>query len=91
MVLALPISELRGTVFMEREAPRTNEEQTRRDEQIFSAMLMGNNYSQEVTLMLDTNNGPRYIRSRIWATTDKHIMLHSGDMIPRKAILEIEY
>lgn len=74
---------------MERESQRSYEEKVQRDEQIFQAMLMSNNYEQDITLVLDTKSGPRYLISRIWATTDKFIMLHSGDMIPRKAIMDI--
>ena len=89
MVLALGLEEWRGTNFMERDSNRSYEEKVKRDEEIFSAMLMGNNYGQDITLNLDTEEGPRTVNARIWATTEKHLILHSGAQVPRKSVLEV--
>lgn len=61
-----------------------------RNQRLYLAMLLGNNYSSEARIVFNTLEGYKEIFSTIWATTEKFILLKGGNTIPLEAIAEVE-
>jgi hypothetical protein len=65
-------------------------EQTKsRDQKLYMAMLMGNHYYDNVRILFNTEDGQRELVSRIWARTDKFVVLKGGMFIPINAVIDI--
>jgi hypothetical protein len=61
-----------------------------RNQRLYLAMLLGNNYSSEARIVFNTLEGYKEILSTIWATTEKFILLKGGNTIPLEAIAAVE-
>jgi hypothetical protein len=61
-----------------------------RNQRLFLAMLLGNNFSSEARIVFNTLEGYKEVFSTIWATTEKFILLKGGSTIPLEAIAEVE-
>jgi hypothetical protein len=59
------------------------------DQKLYMAMLMGNNYYNNVRIIFNTEEGESEIVSRIWARTDKFIVLRGGVFIPINSVIDI--
>ena len=68
----------------------TDHEIRERNQRLYLAMLMGNNYSSEARIVFNTLEGYKEVWSTIWATTEKFILLKGGNTIPLEAIAEVE-
>ena len=64
------------------------QEQTR-EQKLYMAMLMGNHRYDNVRILFNTEDGEREILSRIWARTDKFVVLKGGMFIPIGAVSDI--
>ena len=60
-----------------------------RDQKLYMAMLMGNNYCNNVRILFNTEDGEKEIISRIWARTDKYVVLKGGMFIPIGSLIDI--
>ena len=60
-----------------------------KDQKLYMAMLMGNHYYNNVRILFNTEEGESEIVSRIWARTDKYIVLRGGVFIPIKSVIDI--
>ena len=60
-----------------------------KDQKLYMAMLMGNNYYNNVRIIFNTEEGESEIVSRIWARTDKVIVLRGGVFIPINSVVDI--
>ena len=60
-----------------------------KDQKLYMAMLMGNNYYNNVRIIFNTEEGESEIVSRIWARTDKFIVLRGGVFIPINSVVDI--
>src|SRR4051812_23169874 len=60
-----------------------------KDQKLYMAMLMGNNYYNNVRILFNTEEGESEITSRIWARTDKFIVLRGGVFIPINSVIDI--
>jgi hypothetical protein len=65
------------------------EELKTRDQKLYMAMVMGNNYYENVRILFNTEDGVRELVSRIWARTDKFVVLKGGMFIPIGAVIDI--
>lgn len=65
------------------------EELKSRDQKLYMAMVMGNNYYENVRILFNTEDGVRELVSRIWARTDKFVVLKGGMFIPIGAVIDI--
>ncbi len=61
-----------------------------RNQRLFLAMLLGNNYRSQAKITFNTLEGYKEIFSTIWATTEKFILLKGGTVIPLEAISDVE-
>ncbi len=61
-----------------------------RNQRLFLAMLLGNNYHSQAKITFNTLDGYKEISSAIWATTEKFILLKGGTVIPLEAIADVE-
>ncbi|MCW5907776.1 MAG: hypothetical protein KIS94_07960 [Chitinophagales bacterium] len=61
-----------------------------RNQRLYLAMLLGNNYRSEARIVFNTLEGYKEVLSTIWATTEKFILLKGGNTIPLEAIAEVE-
>ena len=60
-----------------------------KDQKLYMAMLMGNNYYENVKILFNTEDGVCELVSRIWARTDKFVVLKGGMFIPIGAVIDI--
>jgi hypothetical protein len=60
-----------------------------KDQKLYMAMLMGNNYYNNVRIIFNTEEGESEIISRVWARTDKFIVLRGGVFIPINSVIDI--
>lgn len=61
-----------------------------RNQRLYLAMLLGNNFRSEARIVFNTIEGYKQVLSTIWATTEKFILLKGGNTIPLEAIAEVE-
>lgn len=60
-----------------------------KNQKVYMAMLMGNHNCDNVRILFNTEDGERELSSRIWALTDKYIVLKGGMFIPIEAVIDI--
>ena len=76
-------------IFKSIEMMFTQERLKSRDQKLYMAMLIGNHYQNNVRILFNTEDGETEIESRIWARTDKYIVLKGGMFIPINAVIDI--
>lgn len=81
---------LNGCAFRKPTYRYTDHDIRERNQRLFLAMLLGNNFSSEVRIVFNTLEGYKEVFSTIWATTEKFILLKGGNTIPLEAIAEVE-
>ena len=82
-------TELLKVIFKNEDTMYIQEQVKSRDQKLYMAMLMGNNYYDNVRIQFNTEDGEREIVSRIWARTDKFVVLKGGMFIPIGAVIDI--
>ena len=82
-------TELLKVIFKNEDTMYIQEQVKSRDQKLYMAMLMGNNYYDNVRILFNTEDGEREIVSRIWARTDKFVVLKGGIFIPIGAVIDI--
>jgi hypothetical protein len=82
-------TELLKVIFKNEDTMYIQEQVKSRDQKLYMAMLMGNNYHDNVRILFNTEDGEREIVSRIWARTDKFVVLKGGMFIPIGAVIDI--
>jgi len=60
-----------------------------KNQKLYMAMLMGNHYYDNVRILFNTEDGEREIVTRIWARTDKFVVLKGGMFIPIGSVIDI--
>jgi hypothetical protein len=81
--------DLFNVTFKNQEKMFTQERMKSRDQKLYMAMLIGNHYQGCVRIIFNTEDGETEIESRIWARTDKYIVLKGGTFIPINAVIDI--
>ena len=81
--------ELQQTVFKNEGKMYAQEQLKSRHQKLYAGMLFGNNFNQNVRILFNTEDGVREIFSRVWATTDRHVVLRSGVFLPISAIIDV--
>ena len=81
--------DLLKIVFKKEETMYINEQIKSRDQKLYMAMLMGNNYNENVRIVFNTEDGECELVTRIWARTDKYVVLKGGTFIPIGAVIDI--
>ena len=81
--------ELLRVIFKNEETMYIQEQVKSRDQKLYMAMLMGNHYYDNVRILFNTEDGEREVTSRIWARTDKFVVLKGGMFIPIGAVIDI--
>ena len=81
--------ELLKVIFKNEQKMYIQEQVKTRDQKVYMAMLMGNHHYDNVRILFDTEDGEREITSRIWARTDKFVVLKGGVFIPIGAVIDI--
>ena len=82
-------SELMKVAFKNDDNMYVQEQIKMKDQKLYMAMLMGNNYYNNVRIIFNTEEGESEIVSRIWARTDKFIVLRGGVFIPINSVIDI--
>jgi hypothetical protein len=82
-------NELLKVIFKNEDTMYIQEQIKSRDQKLYMAMLMGNHYYDNVRILFNTEDGEREIVSRIWARTDKFVVLKGGTFIPIGAVIDI--
>lgn len=68
----------------------TDFELRKRNQSLYFAMLVGNNFQGQARIIFNTIEGYREVFSTIWATTERFILLKGGSTIPLEAIAGVE-
>ncbi len=87
--LKIDRNDLLKVVFKNENTMYLQESIKSRDQKLYMAMLMGNNYYDNVRILFNTEDGVREVISRIWARTDKFVVLKGGMFIPIGALVDI--
>ena len=81
--------DLLTTTFKNQGTMYAQEQLQSRHQKLYMAMLLGNHFHNNVRIIFNTEDGIRETISRVWATTDRHVVLKGGMFIPIKAILDV--
>jgi hypothetical protein len=87
--LKIEQQDLLKVIFKNEKTMHIQEQLKSKDQKVYMAMLMGNHYHDNVRILFDTEDGEREIVSRIWARTDKFVVLKGGMFIPLGAVIDI--
>jgi hypothetical protein len=60
-----------------------------RDQKIFMAMIASNQSKTSARVIFNTEDGAREVRSRVWATTDKYLVLKGWTFIPIHSVIDV--
>ncbi len=82
-------NDLLKVTFKNETNSHTQERIKMKDQKLYMAMLMGNNYYNNVRIIFNTEEGQSEIVSRVWARTDKFIVLRGGVFIPINSVVDI--
>jgi uncharacterized protein (UPF0248 family) len=85
----LETGDIMQVIFKNEERMQIQEHIHARDQKIYMAMLAGNNYHSPVRIIFNTDEGAREIRSRIWATTDRFLVLKGWTFIPIHSVIDV--
>lgn len=66
------------------------EQRRQRQRAIDNAMLSGNLYKTKTTIYFITANGPRSVTTTVWHSTQAHVVLKGGTVIPIRAIEDVK-
>ncbi len=75
--------------FVNTEVLRTPELIQRRKDNLYMALILGNNYNKISYLSTHTTDGPQLIEGILFALTDDYVILKGGDKVPVVAIEEV--
>ncbi|MDX1349370.1 MAG: hypothetical protein R3279_03945 [Putridiphycobacter sp.] len=53
------------------------------------ATALGNTYHQKVSIIFNSDEGLKEVRTTVWATTEKYILLKKGVFIPVQQIVDV--
>jgi hypothetical protein len=81
--------DLLKVIFKNENTMYIQEQVKSRDQKLYMAMLMGNHNYDNVRIVFNTEDGERELVSRIWARTDKFVVLKGGMFIPIGAVVDI--
>lgn len=59
--------------------------------QLEKATALGNLYHEKVKVLFQSDEGIKEVRTTIWATTSKYIVLKKGVFIPIRQIIKISF
>ncbi|MFN8311016.1 MAG: hypothetical protein U0T73_13730 [Chitinophagales bacterium] len=82
-------TELFRVNFKEEGKMHAQEQLKTRHQKLYMGMLFGNNFNRNVRILFNTEDGVREIFSRVWATTDRHVVLRGGAFLPISAIIDV--
>jgi len=60
-------------------------------DKLYDAQRLGNEFKSKVSIIFQTNDGPKRVETTVWSSTDKYIQIKSGVLIPLSSIISIEY
>jgi len=93
-VLVMPIEkeELPGLVFQKKEVLDSRQQQQKRKNDLYKAMVLGNNNKTKVKIIFETYNGHlMQVETTIWMASDTNVILKGGVTIPVNAIREVRF
>ena len=85
----IELGDLLNIAFKKEDTMHINEQVKTRDQKLYMAMLMGNNAYDNVRIVFNTEDGECELVTRIWARTDKFVVLKGGTFIPIGAVVDI--
>lgn len=60
-------------------------------DKLVAAQRLGNEFKSKVSVLFQTDAGPRRVETTVWSATEKYIQLKNGIHIPLYSIIEIDY
>lgn len=75
--------------FVHTEVLKTAELIQRRKDNLYMALILGNNYNKISYLSTHTNEGPRQVEGILFALTDEYVILKGGEKVPVVCIEEV--
>lgn len=60
-------------------------------DKILAAQRLGNEFKSKVSILFQTDAGPRRVETTVWSATEKYIQLKNGIHIPLTSIIDIDY
>lgn len=60
-------------------------------DKLLAAQRLGNEFKSKVSILFQTEEGPKRVETTVWSATEKYIQLKNGIHIPLTSIIEIDY
>jgi hypothetical protein len=76
--------------FSKTDVLQQEEQRKQRQRAIDNAMLTGNLYKTKTTIYFVTADGPRSVTTTVWHSTQAHVVLKGGTVIPIRAIQDVK-
>lgn len=69
-------------------------EQDRTEElrdKLTGAQRLGNEFKSKVSIVFQTEDGPKRVETTVWSLTEKYIQIKNGIHIPLSSIIAVDY
>ncbi len=60
-----------------------------RQERLVKGMVLGNSYKKKIDILFETSKGMSQVKTTIWATTNRAVLLKGGISIPIHCIHDV--
>ncbi|TJZ53635.1 hypothetical protein FAZ15_16515 [Sphingobacterium olei] len=61
------------------------------NQKLSSAQRLGNEFKSKVSIIFQTEDGPKRVDTTVWSLTDDYIQIKSGVLIPLNALISVEF
>ncbi|WP_181182455.1 hypothetical protein [Sphingobacterium lumbrici] len=61
------------------------------NQKLSNAQRLGNEFKSKVSIIFQTEDGPKRVDTTVWSLTDNYIQLKSGVLIPLNALISVEF
>lgn len=61
------------------------------NQKLSNAQRLGNEFKSKVSIIFQTEDGPKRVDTTVWSLTDNYIQIKSGVLIPLNALISVEF
>lgn len=61
------------------------------DLKLKNALRLGNEFKSKSSIIFQTSEGPKRVETTVWTLTDDYLQIKSGQVIPLRSLIDIDY
>ncbi|MBE8721328.1 hypothetical protein [Sphingobacterium pedocola] len=61
------------------------------NQKLSNAQRLGNEFKSKVSIIFQTEDGPKRVDTTVWSLTERHIQIKNGVLLPLNALISVEF